>query len=175
MTNEITSSPTVLLVNEHDDVIGTAEKLAVHQSGELHRAFSVLIFNDQGDFLLQQRAPQKYHSGGLWSNSCCGHPSRPDNTADQAKQRLFEEMGFRTALEPLFSFRYHAELPNGLTEHELDHVFTGRYQGQVPFNPDEVCAVRWISADDLGQEIISAPDTFSVWFRMLFERLQQPV
>ncbi|MCK8491155.1 isopentenyl-diphosphate Delta-isomerase [Spirosoma sp. RP8] len=172
MTNT-PASPTVLLVNEQDNVLGTAEKLSVHESGDLHRAFSVLVFNEQGDYLLQQRAFEKYHSGGLWSNSCCGHPSQPDNTAAQANQRLYEEMGFRTDLQPLFSFQYHAQLPNGLTEHELDHVFTGQYEGPVPFNPDEVCAVRWIAPDALAREMEMAPETFSVWFRMLFERLQK--
>ncbi|UHG90532.1 isopentenyl-diphosphate Delta-isomerase [Spirosoma oryzicola] len=172
MTNT-PASPTVLLVNEQDNVLGTAEKLSVHESGDLHRAFSVLVFNEQGDYLLQQRAFEKYHSGGLWSNSCCGHPSQPDNTAAQANQRLYEEMGFRTDLQPLFSFQYHAQLPNGLTEHELDHVFTGQYEGPVPFNPDEVYAVRWVTPDALAREIEAAPETFSVWFRMLFERLQK--
>ncbi|GAB3889565.1 isopentenyl-diphosphate Delta-isomerase [Spirosoma agri] len=173
MTTTHISSPTVLLVNEQDEILGTAEKLAVHESGDLHRAFSVLIFNDQGEYLLQQRAHEKYHSGGLWSNTCCGHPSHPHDTAEQAQQRLYEEMGFRTTLKPLFSFRYHAELPNGLTEHEFDHVFMGHYQGPIPFNSDEACAVRWIAPDDLAQEMRSAPHTFSVWFRMLFERLQK--
>lgn len=173
MTEPVSTSPTVLLVNEQDIILGTAEKLPVHQTGALHRAFSVLIFNDQGDYLLQQRAPEKYHSGGLWSNSCCGHPTQPDNTATQAQQRLFEEMGFRTALTPLFTFQYHAQLPNGLTEHEIDHVFAGQYAGTIPFNPSEVCAVRWISPDALAAEIQSAPDTFTVWFQLLFARLRQ--
>lgn len=175
MTEQVNGSSTVLLVTEHDDVLGTAEKLSVHQTGALHRAFSVLIFNAQGDYLLQQRAPQKYHSGGLWSNSCCGHPSRPDNTAAQAQQRLYEEMGFRTPLDPSFQFQYHTPLLNGLIEHEIDHVFTGHYEGPIPFNPDEVCAVRWIAPDALAHEIATAPDTFTVWFRILFQRLHQTV
>ncbi|WP_338871959.1 isopentenyl-diphosphate Delta-isomerase [Spirosoma sp. SC4-14] len=179
MINNLTpSSPTLLLVDQQDNVIGTAEKLAAHQTGALHRAFSVLIFNEQGDYLLQQRALEKYHSGGLWTNSCCGHPSQPDNTAAQAQQRLFEEMGFRAELDPLFVFQYYAELPNGLTEHEIDHVFTGQYQGDIPFNFSEVSAVRWISPEALAQEINESPDSFTVWFKILFDRLQksnQPV
>jgi len=173
MVNQSASLPTVLLVNEQDEILGTAEKLSVHQTGDLHRAFSVLIFNEQGDYLLQQRALEKYHSGGLWSNTCCGHPTQSEHTAAQAEQRLYEEMGFRAPLEPLLRFQYHAVLPNGLTEHELDHVFVGHYLGPIPFNPDEVCAVRWISPDVLAAEMTTAPDTFTVWFRLLWERLQQ--
>lgn len=174
MTEIGIASPQLLLVTEQDNVIGTAEKLQAHQhGGTLHRAFSVLIFNEQGDYLLQQRALEKYHSGGLWSNACCGHPTRPTETAAQAEQRLGEEMGFRTALSPLFSFIYRASLPNGLTEHEFDHVFTGHYEGSIPFNPAEVMAVRWISRADLLREMREAPETFTVWFRILVDRLTQ--
>jgi len=173
MANNSGSSPTLLLVDEQDNIIGTAEKLAAHQTGALHRAFSVLIFNEQGDYLLQQRAFEKYHSGGLWTNSCCGHPGQPDNTADQAQQRLFEEMGFRTKLEPLFTFQYYAEFANGLIEHEIDHVFTGQYQGNIPFNLSEVNAVRWISPEALALEISNSPESFTVWFKILFEHLQK--
>ncbi|MGA0560147.1 isopentenyl-diphosphate Delta-isomerase [Larkinella sp. VNQ87] len=172
MINSSAASPFVLLVNEQDEILGTAEKLAVHQTGDLHRAFSVLVFNEQGEFLLQQRADGKYHSGGLWSNTCCGHPTEPGNTATQAEQRLFEEMGFRTPLEPLLQFQYRAELPNGLIEHELDHVFVGQYAGDVPFNPEEVQAIRWISPDLLAAEMANKPEAFTAWFRMLVPQLQ---
>lgn len=172
MNEHFDLSSTVLLVNENDDVLGTAEKLAVHQTGQLHRAFSVLIFNEQGDYLLQQRAFEKYHSGGLWSNSCCGHPSVPTQTGAQAEQRLYEELGFRTALTPLLRFQYQSLLPNGLTENEVDHVFTGQYKGDIPFNPDEVCAVRWVSGDALKQEMVTNPDAFTIWFQILFQRIQ---
>ncbi len=167
-----TPSPDLLLVTEQDEVIGTAEKMQVHYDGVLHRAFSVLIFNDRGDYLLQQRALEKYHSGGLWSNACCGHPAQPSDTAKQAGQRLDEEMGFRTELSPSFSFIYHASLPNGLTEHEFDHVFTGSYDGPIPFNPAEVMAVRWISREALLREMADMPETFTVWFRILVDRLE---
>lgn len=168
-----TLSPDLLLVTEHDEVIGTAEKMQVHHDGVLHRAFSVLIYNDRGDYLLQQRAIEKYHSGGLWSNACCGHPTQPAGTLPQAGQRLYEEMGFRTDLSPSFSFTYHAALPNGLTEHEFDHVFTGNYDGPIPFNPAEVMAVRWISHEALLREMADAPDTFTVWFHILVTKLEQ--
>jgi isopentenyl-diphosphate delta-isomerase len=168
-----TVSPELLLVTEQDEVIGRSEKMQVHYDGVLHRAFSVLIFNERGDYLLQQRALGKYHSGGLWSNACCGHPTQPVNTAQQAGQRLFEEMGFRTELSPSFSFIYHASLPNGLTEHEFDHVFTGTYDGPIPFNPAEVMAVRWISRESLLREMADTPDSFTVWFQILVDRLER--
>lgn len=164
-------STSLLLVNEQDEILGRGEKLAVHQTGDLHRAFSVLVFNEQGDFLLQQRSLGKYHSGGLWSNTCCGHPTQPDNTAAQAEQRLYEEMGFRTTLEPLFQFQYYASLPNGLIENELDHVFVGQYSGTIPFNLDEVQAVRWISPTALAAEVATNSEAFTVWFRILMKRL----
>lgn len=169
------TNSSVLLVNERDEVLITAEKLYAHQLGLLHRAFSVLIFNDTGDYLLQQRAQEKYHSAGLWSNSCCGHPTRSTNTEAQAQQRLYEEMGFRTTLKPLLSFQYKATFPNGLIEHEIDHVFVGHYQGLIPFNRDEVSAVRWVSPDALVDELSAFPENFTIWFRLLFARLQQPV
>lgn len=175
MNAETNTYSSVLLVNEHDEVLDTAEKLYVHQLGLLHRAFSVLIFNDAGDYLLQQRAQEKYHSAGLWSNSCCGHPTHSANTEAQAQQRLYEEMGFRTTLNPLLCFQYKATLPNGLIEHEIDHVFVGHYQGSIPFNRDEVCAVRWVSPDVLADELASSPENFTVWFRLLFARFQQPI
>ena len=168
-----TLSPDLLLVTEQDEVIGTAEKMHVHYDGVLHRAFSVLIYNDRGDYLLQQRAPEKYHSGGLWSNACCGHPTQPAGTLAQAEQRLEEEMGFRTPLSPSFSFIYHASLTNGLIEHEFDHVFTGQYDGEIPFNPAEVMAVRWISREELLRELATEPETFTVWFRILVDTIEQ--
>lgn len=173
MNSTVTLSPDLLLVTEQDEVVGTAEKMQVHHDGVLHRAFSVLIFNAAGEYLLQQRAVQKYHSGTLWSNACCGHPTRPTETAAQAGQRLGEEMGFTTSLTPSFTFIYHADLPNGLTEHEFDHVFTGHYEGPITPNPDEVMAVRWISHADLLREIADVPDTFTVWFKLLVDELER--
>lgn len=168
-----TLSTDLLLVTEQDEVIGTAEKMQVHYDGVLHRAFSVLIYNDRGDYLLQQRALEKYHSGGLWSNACCGHPTKLSGTSAQAEQRLDEEMGFRTALSLAFTFVYHASLPNGLIEHEFDHVFTGQYDGLIPFNPAEVMAVRWVSREELLREIATAPETFTVWFKILVDKIER--
>src|SRR5258708_5798594 len=114
------------------------EKLEVHQKGLLHRAFSIFIFNRKGEMLLQQRALNKYHNGGLWTNACCSHPAPGEKTLTAATRRLKEEMGFTTALEKAFDFTYKVSFENGLTENEFDHVFTGRYEGSIEPNPDEV-------------------------------------
>lgn len=161
----------VLVVDKHDQVLNTAEKWQAHAEGLLHRAFSVQIFNQQGDFLLQQRALEKYHSGGLWSNSCCGHPLQPSDTLGDATRRLEEEMGFQTTLQPVFTFHYQADVGGGLIENEIDHVFTGLYDGPVPFNPQEVAAYRWVSSAELAEEMARHPSNFTVWFRILFEQL----
>ena len=117
----------VILVNERDEPVGAMEKIEAHRKGVLHRAFSIFVFNKQGDLLLQQRAANKYHSGGLWTNTCCSHPEPGQQTKDAATKRLTEEMGFTTPLEKIFEFTYHTNFDNGLTEHEYDHVFTGQY------------------------------------------------
>ncbi|HSU49504.1 MAG TPA: isopentenyl-diphosphate Delta-isomerase, partial [Segetibacter sp.] len=119
----------VILVNELDEQIGKMEKMEAHSKGLLHRAFSVFIFNDQGEMLLQQRAVSKYHSGGLWTNACCSHPRPEEATEDAALRRLQEELGFTVSLAKIFDFRYNASFTNGLTEHEFDHVFVGTYNG----------------------------------------------
>ena len=130
----------VVLVNEKDEAIGTMEKMAAHEKALLHRAFSVFVFNKNGDLLMQQRAHSKYHSGGLWTNTCCSHPRPSEHVADAANRRLQEEMGFTTSLTKAFDFTYKAVFDNGLTEHEYDHVFTGIFDGPVYFNPNEVAA-----------------------------------
>src|SRR6186713_1579239 len=117
----------VILVSEHDDMVGIMDKMEAHKQGLLHRAFSVFIFNSKGEMLLQQRAFNKYHSGGLWTNACCGHPSPGEQTVAAARRRLMEEMGFTTGLEELFDFTYQHAFENGLTEHEYDHVFAGTW------------------------------------------------
>ena len=128
----------VILVNEQDRQTGTMEKMEVHQKAILHRAFSVFIFNDKGEMLLQKRAVKKYHSGGLWTNTCCSHPQPGEDTLEAAGKRLQEEMGFNTTLNKAFTFIYKAELDNGLTEHEFDHVFIGNFNGEVQPDPEEV-------------------------------------
>ncbi|MVM38882.1 isopentenyl-diphosphate Delta-isomerase [Spirosoma sp. HMF3257] len=161
----------VLVVNEHDQVLHTADKWQAHVEGTLHRAFSILIFNQQGDWLLQQRAIEKYHSGGLWSNSCCGHPILPTDLIGQASRRLEDELGFQTPLQPLFFFQYRAEVGAGLVENEIDHVFIGQYEGPVPFNPAEVKAIRWVNSDVLARELCQQPTNFTPWFHLLHKQL----
>jgi isopentenyl-diphosphate delta-isomerase len=162
----------VLLVDEFDQPIGLADKLAAHQGeGQLHRAFSVFLFNPDGGLLLQQRAASKYHFGGLWTNACCGHPQE-GNVALHARRRLHEELGFSTDLDDLFSFRYQATDPiSGLTESEYDHVLTGKYVGEIRPNPDEVDDTRWVSYEDLQSELRDAPERFTPWFKIAVDRV----
>ncbi|MDP4845544.1 MAG: isopentenyl-diphosphate Delta-isomerase, partial [Salibacteraceae bacterium] len=143
----------VILVNENDQAIGTMEKMEAHEKALLHRAFSVFIFNSKNEMLIHQRAFSKYHSGGLWTNACCSHP-RENETAEQAAhRRLEEEMGFDCDINHQFSFVYKAELDQGLTEHEFDHVFTGIYESEIKPNPEEVAAFKYISISDLKKDL----------------------
>ena len=157
----------VVLINSNDEAIGSMEKLQVHQEGLLHRAFSVLILNDIGDMLIQRRAFEKYHSGGAWSNACCGHPRPGESTQAAAERRLQEEMGFTVPLKKLYHFTYKADLGNGLTEHEFDHVFLGVYNDEPLPNPNEVADWRYVSIDRLQQELKINTEDFSFWFRLI--------
>lgn len=161
----------VILVDPDDHVLGMGEKLRVHREGWLHRAFSVFVFNPAGELLLQQRAWSKYHSGGLWSNTCCSHP-RPGETVEAAAlRRLQEEMGVVCALDPLFRFVYRATLDGGLIEHEYDHVLTG--VAEVTPNPDaaEVAAYCWKSVEAIRWEMETTPERYTCWFHIAFPRL----
>ena len=131
----------VILVDEHDNAIGLMEKMEAHRLAKLHRAFSVFAMNDKNEILLQRRALHKYHSGGLWTNTCCSHPRDGENVEEAAKRRLMEEMGFTCDVKRIFSFIYKAELDNDLTEHELDHVLIARWNDDPNVNPDEVADV----------------------------------
>lgn len=162
----------VVLVNEKDEVVGTMEKMAAHEQALLHRAFSVFVFNTNGDLLMQQRAFSKYHSGGLWTNTCCSHPRPNEDVADAARRRLIEEMGFATSLTKAFDFTYKAEFDNGLTEHEFDHVFTGIYEGPVHFNPNEVAAYSFMTEKELEEQIQKTPDRFTAWFHIAYPALK---
>jgi isopentenyl-diphosphate Delta-isomerase len=162
----------VILVNESDTPVGTREKQHAHVAGELHRAFSVFIFDSRGRMLLQQRAFTKYHSGGLWSNSCCSHPRPGESTADAARRRLQEELGFTCPLHVAFSFLYRADVGGGLIEHEYDHVFIGRHDGDTDADPGEVAACRWAYPAAVQQEMEAEPDSFTYWFRVAFEELR---
>lgn len=159
----------VVLVDEQDREVGVMEKLEAHRKGVLHRAISVFVFNPSGELILQQRAMNKYHGGGLWTNTCCSHPYPGEAPLDAAHRRLKEEMGFETDLQFSHCFIYNADVGNGLLEHELDHVFTGIYSGTPALNPAEAMAWRPISMDALRQEVNLHPSEFSAWLRIILE------
>mgnify|MGYP001471644371 CR=1 FL=1 len=161
----------VILVDEQDREVGEAEKMQTHKLGLLHRAFSVLIYNTKGEMLLQQRAATKYHSAGLWSNACCGHPRPGEKIEDAARRRLKEELGFNCSLKFSFKFIYKASFENSLKEHELDHVFTGIYDSEVLPDKNEVQAYRWVTMENLKNEIIENHSSFSVWFQKIIAEL----
>ncbi|MEO5646948.1 MAG: isopentenyl-diphosphate Delta-isomerase [Chitinophagaceae bacterium] len=162
----------LILVNEFDEEIGTMEKMEVHRKGLLHRAFSVFIFDRQGNMLLQQRAISKYHNGGAWSNTCCSHPFPGESTESAALRRLEEEMGFSVPLVKLFDFVYKVDFSNGLTEHEFDHVFIGNYDGDVNYNPSEVMDYSFRNMHDIRSSLDENPGQFTEWFRITFPKLE---
>src|SRR5690554_3563304 len=166
---ELTGTRDVVLVDKNDQVLGTMEKLKAHEEGRLHRAFSVLIFNDKNEMLIHQRAHDKYHCGGMWTNACCSHPRLNETPKEAAVRRLKEEMGFTTQLTYLGQFIYKAEFKNGLIENELDHVFVGWYNGIPVPNPEEVEDYRYIRIEDLKEEIKNKPQKHTVWFKMIVE------
>ena len=153
----------VVLVDRGDREIGVEEKLRAHERGVLHRAFSVFILDDHGRVLLQRRAARKYHSAGLWTNSCCGHPRPGEAVGAGAARRLREEMGITCDLEPRGTFIYQASLDHGLTEHELDHVFIGRFNGKPDPDPGEADDWAWKSWAEGDDEFARRPDAFTVW------------
>jgi len=163
----------VILVDESDREIGTEEKLAAHrEGGKLHRAFSVFIFRSDGCLMLQRRSLQKYHFGGLWSNTCCGHPRPGERIADAARRRLREEMGFEVPLEALFQFLYRAtDAGSGLTEHELDHVFVGRFEAAPIPDMNEIDDWRWQSIDAIRADLIQHPSQYSPWLAKILETM----
>ena len=164
--------PQVILVDEHDREIGFDDKLSVHRGGgQLHRAFSVLISNTAGQMLLQLRAAGKYHFGGLWTNACCGHPSRGQSVLVAASARLQEEFGFCAPLRETFSFQYEAHDPtSGLTEREFDHVLEGTFDGDPKPDPKEIDDFRWVEQAELLHSIETQPSIYTPWFRILLEK-----
>ena len=159
----------VILVDENDNQVGVMPKLEAHQKGLLHRAFSVFIFNSKYELLLQKRASSKYHSGGLWTNTCCSHPREGEEILDAAKRRLIEEMGIDTSLRKVHDFIYKAELDNDLTEHEFDHVFYGIYNEDPIINKDEADDFKWIDMDSLNEDIKTNGNNYTIWFKIAFE------
>ena len=155
----------------NDVEVGAMEKMAAHQQAILHRAFSVFLFNDQGEMLLQQRAFSKYHSAGLWTNTCCSHP-KPGESLDKAvHRRLKEEMGIEADVEKAFDFIYKADLPNELYEHEYDHVFIGKYQGPILLNDLEVAGYLYLSIEEVQLNLQSNPEEYTIWFKIAFSRV----
>lgn len=159
----------VVLVSENDEVLGLMEKMQAHENGILHRAFSVFLFNDKGEMLLQKRAAEKYHSPNQWTNACCSHPRNGETYLEAANRRLKEELGIEANLTPKFHFIYKADVGGNLTEHELDHVFTGNYQHSFNLNEEEVSEVRYISMEDLDREMKETPENFTEWFKIILE------
>lgn len=162
----------VILVNSHDEPVGIMDKMEAHQTGMLHRAFSIFIFNSKGEMLLQQRATEKYHSGGLWTNACCSHPMPGEDTMAAADRRLMEEMGFKTTLQKTFSFIYKTGFDNGLTEHEVDHVFIGNYDDEISPDPLEVCNYAFESMESVRDSINNKPHLYTSWFKIAFPKLE---
>ena len=165
----------VILVDTHDEQVGTMEKQEAHITGLLHRAVSVFIFNTQGQLLLQQRAAGKYHSALQWTNTCCSHPRPGEDAAAAAHRRLQEEMGFSCQLHKSFTFIYNASLSNGLIEHEYDHVFTG-ISNTIPI-PDaaEVAQYTYMSLPDIKAAIAATPQQFTPWFRLCIADWEAPL
>lgn len=161
----------VILVDENDVVRGTMEKMEAHKKGELHRAFSIFIFNSKKELLLQRRAFNKYHSGGLWTNTCCSHPEPEDNLLEAAHKRLIEEMGFDCDLKNVFHFIYKIELDNELTEHELDYVFIGYYDKSPQINLQEVSEWKYIGINEIKARLKSDPDQYTSWFKIVFAKV----
>ncbi len=161
----------LILVDENDRQIGTGEKMEVHRAGTLHRCFSIFVFNSSGDVLLQKRAKSKYHSGGLWTNTCCSHPRDGEQLDDSVHRRLIEEMGFDCEMKEVFTFIYRAELDHELTEHEFDHVYIGKYNGKVTPNPEEADGYEWETIEAVKEDIEKNPDRYTVWSKIAFARL----
>ncbi|RMA58461.1 isopentenyl-diphosphate Delta-isomerase [Ulvibacter antarcticus] len=163
----------VILVNEKDEQVGLMPKQEAHEKALLHRAFSVFIFNDKNELMLQQRAVHKYHSPGLWTNTCCSHQRDGESSLNAGKRRLMEEMGFTTKLKETTSFIYKAPFDNGLTEHEFDHILVGKYNAIPSINPDEVASWKWISIEALEKDLVENSESYTVWFKIIFDKFQK--
>lgn len=165
----------VVLVDEAGREIGSAEKLEAHRNGgRLHLAFSILLFDRNGETLLQRRSKRKYHFGGLWTNACCGHPRPGEVLAEAARRRLGEELGVDADLHEVFCFVYRAsDARSGLSEHELDHVFVGRLDAEPRPDPEEIDDLRWIECAELERDVAAHPERFTPWFAQLVARLPE--
>lgn len=165
----------VILVNENDEQIGLMPKMEAHEKAVLHRAFSVFVFNDKNELMLQQRALDKYHSPGLWTNTCCSHQRDGETNIQAGKRRLQEEMGFVTELKESISFIYKAPFDNGLTEHEYDHVLLGKFNDTPVINPDEVADWKWMLLEDVKDDIDTSPEQYTAWFKIIFQKFYEHI
>jgi len=163
----------VVLVNESDEAIGSMEKMAAHRKPHLHRAFSIFLFNKQGEMLLQRRALCKYHSGGLWTNACCSHPFPDEKTDMAASRRLIEELGIHTPIKKAFHFTYQASFENGLYEYEFDHVFIGSYSGALQPNPAEVSDYCYKPLAEIKEDLNRQPGAYTPWFKIALPYLEE--
>ncbi len=160
----------VILVNENDEQIGLMPKMEAHEKAVLHRAFSVFVFNEKNELMLQQRAADKYHSPLLWTNTCCSHQRDGESNLEAGKRRLQEEMGFVCELEEKTSFIYKAPFDNGLTEHELDHIMVGSYSKNPVINREEVESFKWMTLEEVKDDITLNPQIYTEWFKIIFKK-----
>ena len=163
----------IILVDDRDMQIGVMGKLETHQKGLLHRAFSIFVGSERGELMLQRRSAGKYHCGGLWTNTCCGHPRNGEDLAHAAHRRLREEMGFDCALQEIFAFHYEVAFDNGLRENEIDHVFVGRYGSDPVLNPEEAEDWKWVRMDDVRADILKNAGKYTYWFAAALEEMHQ--
>jgi len=163
----------VVLVDQQDRVLGSMEKMEAHKLGVLHRAFSVFVFNAKGETLLQRRAAVKYHSPGLWTNTCCSHPRAGESPVEAALRRMPEEMGFSVPLVKAFDFVYKADVGQGLIEHEFDHVLIGRFEGEPMLNPEEADDWKWMTPDAIARDMDTQPEKYTVWFRIALPEVRK--
>lgn len=160
----------ITIVNEQDQIIGYEEKIKVHQLGLLHRAFSVFIINDKGETMLQKRAVTKYHSGGLWTNTCCGHPRENETILQAANRRLQEEMGIQTELKEVGTIHYQAALDHDLQENEIDHIIVGKFNDNPKLNGQEAENWQWISLEELKNDIENHPENYTIWLKIIIDK-----
>jgi len=165
----------VILVDKNDNEIGIMPKMEAHEKALLHRAFSVFILNDKNELMLQKRANHKYHSPALWSNTCCSHQQKGESSIEAGERRLYEELGFKAQLEEMFTFIYKAEFDNGLTEHELDHVLIGNYNGVPNLNSEEVEDWKWVNIETVADDLRKNESVYTEWFKIVFEAFYEKI
>ena len=163
----------VILVDSEDKVLGTMPKMEAHQKGILHRAFSIFILNSNKELLLQKRSYNKYHSPGLWTNTCCSHQRIEETSVEAGNRRLMEEMGIKTDLKEVFTFKYKTKFNNGLTEHEFDHVLFGYTDESPIININEVCEWKWLDIESIKNDILINPNHYTVWFKIIFDQFSK--